>query len=49
MTLELVLDAILMAVRRRKPHNVLILQIKDHNLAAMRGGASAMRIILSPV
>jgi hypothetical protein len=49
MARDLVLDAILMAVRRRKPKNALILQIKDRNLAAIHGGASVMLIILSPV
>lgn len=49
MARELVLDALLMAVRRRKPKHALILRIKDRNVAAMRDGASAMSIILSLV
>ena len=47
---NLVLDALLMAVRRRKPTHALdSIQIKGRNLAAMRGGASARHIILSRV
>jgi putative transposase len=46
MARELVLDAILMAVRQRKPW---FIQITGRNVVAMRGDASVMRIIVSPV
>ena len=49
MARELVLDALLMAVRRRKPTHALIHSDQGSQLGNVRGGASAMGIILSPV
>lgn len=49
MARELVLDAILMAIRQRKPTHTLIHSDQAHNLAVMRGDASVMLIILNRV
>jgi putative transposase len=46
---ELVLDAVLMAVRRRRPHRTMIHPDQGTHSAAMRGGASAARIASSRV
>jgi transposase InsO family protein len=38
---ELVLDAVLQAVRRRRPKGTLILRIRARSMEAMAGGGSA--------
>lgn len=44
---ELVLNAVLMAVRRRRPRGTLIHSDRERSSAVTRGADSAVRIILS--